>query len=218
MNCRTCGLILPVEWGWRSGQSHLNSDATIAREGAGRTPFLSAKGREGARRKPFFVHGGPRRGTENGNGNTFCPRRGRRGAENGNGNTFCPRRGAEGGGERQRQHLLSTEGRGGGRRTATATPFVHGGARRGRENRAIASKFGRHNSPRRAPTRGAPTDSGSLTWVCPNLMQLPWGGGSPAHGGMDLCGVPVACLNWGRADNSLEWRIRAFRSGLGLVA
>ena len=24
--------------------------------------------------------------------------------------------------------------------------------------RAIASKFGRHNSPRRAPTRGAPTD------------------------------------------------------------
>ena len=99
------------------------------------------------------------------------------------------------------------------------------------ERRAIASKFGRHNSPRRAPTRGAPTncqsfshkkpassrkrplefatayydlhssrpfalgraptrgaptgpwkghpqgaplpDSGSLTWFCPNLMQLP---------------------------------------------
>ena len=102
----------------KAGQTHLNWDATIAREGAGRTPFLSAKGREGARRKPFFVHGGPRRGTEN----ILDP--------------SCPRR--------------------------------------GRENRAIASKFGRHNSPRRAPTRGAPTDSGRLTWVCPNLMQLPW--------------------------------------------
>ena len=30
------------------------------------------------------------------------------------------------------------------------------------ENRAIASKFGRHNSPRRAPTRGAPTRLSSL--------------------------------------------------------
>ena len=99
-----------------AGQTHLNWDATIAREGAGRTPFLSAKGREGARRRPFFVHGGARRG-----------------AENGNGNTFCPRRAAEGHGE----HLL-----------------VHGGA-----------PF--------CPRRGAPTDSGSLTWVCPNLMQCP---------------------------------------------
>ena len=31
--CRTRALILPVEWGWRSGQSHLNSDAKIADEG-----------------------------------------------------------------------------------------------------------------------------------------------------------------------------------------
>ena len=32
--------------------------------------------------------------------------------------------------------------------------------------RAIASKFGRHNSPRRAPTRGAPTDC-LLSAFCP---------------------------------------------------
>ena len=70
----------------------------------------------------------------------------------------------------------------------------------------------------RVPTRGAPTDSGSLTWVCPNLMQMPWGGGSPAYAGIDLCGVPVACLNWGRAENRRKRRIRGFRSGLGLVA
>ena len=37
----------------------------------------------------------------------------------------------------------------------TLTPFD---PRRGAGNRAIASKFGRHNGPRRAPTRGAPTD------------------------------------------------------------
>ena len=76
-----------------TGQTHLNWDATIAREGAGRTPFLSAKGREGARRKPFFVHGGPRRGTEN----ILDP--------------FCPRRAAEGHGEHLRP-FLSTEGQG----------------------------------------------------------------------------------------------------------
>ena len=56
----------------------------------------------------------------------------------------------------------------------------------------------------RAPTRGAPTrfvlpwggcplgaplpDSGSLTWVCPNMMQLPWGGagGVATHSGASL--------------------------------
>ena len=67
----------------------------------------------------------------------------------------------------------------GPRRTTKNTFFVREGARRGRENRAIASKFGRHNSPRRAPTRGAPTDSGSLRWVCTDLMQLPWEEVSP---------------------------------------
>ena len=86
------------------------------------------------------------------------------------GNTFCPRRAAEGHGERQRQHLLSTEGRGGARRTATATPFVHGGPRRGTENgngntfcsrRAAKGRGERqrqhpfvHEGPRRAAENG----------------------------------------------------------------
>ena len=200
MNCRICGLILPVEWGWSSGQTYLNWDARIADEGHPQggegggehlNTFLSTEGRGGARRTATatpFVHGEPRRGTEYGNGNTFCPRR----AAEGRGehlNTILSTKGHEGAG---RTPFLSAKGREGARRKPF---FVHEGPRRGRENRAIASKFGRHNSPRRAPTRGAPTDSGSLTWVCLNLMPLPWGGGSPAHGGMDLCGVPVACLD-----------------------
>ena len=106
-----------------AGQTHLNWDATIAREGAGRTPFLSAKGREGARRRPFFVHGGARRGAENGNGNTFCPRR----AAEGHGehlNTILSTKGHEGAG---RTPFLSAKGREGARRRPF---FVHGGARR----------------------------------------------------------------------------------------
>ena len=64
-----------------------------------------------------FVHEGPRRAAENCN----CK-------------TFCPRRATEGGGELQLQDLLSTEGREGRRRTATARPFVHEGPRRAAEN------------------------------------------------------------------------------------
>ena len=76
-------------------------------------------------------HNSPRRGRKN----TFFVREGARRKP-----FFCPQRGAE--------DILD--------------PFVHGGPRRGtenildpscprrgRENRAIASKFGRHNSPRR---------------------------------------------------------------------
>ena len=77
--------------------------------------LLSTKGRGGTRRTATatpFVHEGTRRDTENCN----C-------------NTFCPRRDAEGRGERRLQHLLSTKGRGGTGRTATATPFVHEGMR-----------------------------------------------------------------------------------------
>ncbi len=76
--------------------------------------LLSTKGHEGPRRTATatpFVHGGPRRTTENGNCNFFLS------AED-----------AEGRGELQL--LLSTKGHEGPRRTATATPFVHGGPRR----------------------------------------------------------------------------------------
>ena len=61
--------------------------------GQARQHLLSAKGREERQLQLPFVHEGPRRA-----------------AENGNGNTFCPRRAAKGRGERQRQHLLSTKG------------------------------------------------------------------------------------------------------------
>ena len=50
--------------------------------------------------------------------------------------------------------------------------------------RAIASKFGRHNRRRRAPTRGAPTRFRQPHEVFSNLMQLPCGGGAgrtPKH-------------------------------------
>ena len=215
---------------------------------------MSAKGREGARRKPFFVHGGPRRGTEN-TLTPFCPRRGTKGQGE---HLFCPRRGAKG---REEDLFLSTEGRGGPRRTtkktlfcprrgakgreenlfcprraaedhegprrkpffvregarrgAKKTFFVREGARRGRENRAIASKFGRHSSPRRAPTRGAPTDAHKgrpYRFREPHVdlsqfdaIALGWR--FPRTRGIDLCGFPVACLNWGRAENRRKRRI-----------
>ena len=84
--------------------------------------------------------------------------------------------------------------------------------------RAIASKFGRHNSPRKAPTRGAPTDC-LLSAFCPgegthkgcpyrlsSLGVLPWGGhpqGVPlpivfsrrfALGRAPTRGAPTDCL------------------------
>ena len=93
--------------------------STKGRGGTRRTAelqhLLSTKGRGGTRRTATatpFVHEGPRRDTENCN----C-------------NTFCPRRATEDHGELQLQHLLSTKGRGGTGRTATATPFVHEGMR-----------------------------------------------------------------------------------------
>ena len=136
------------------------------------TPFVHEGPRrdtENCRTATPFVHEGTRRDTENCNCNTFCPRRDaeghgelqlqhllstkgrggtrrtatatpfvhegtRRDGENGDCNTFCPRRDAEGRGERRLQHLLSTKGRGGTGRTATATPFVHEGTRRDGEN------------------------------------------------------------------------------------
>ena len=93
--------------------------------------FLSARGRGELRRTATvtpLVHEGPRRSAKNCNGYTFCPQRTRRATENGNfnGNFFFSTKGRE---ELQRLHLLSTKGREGPRRTATATatPFVRGG-------------------------------------------------------------------------------------------
>ena len=125
--------------------------------------LLSTEGRGGPRRTATatpFVHEGPRRAAENGNGNTFCPRRAtkdhggpRRAAENGNGNTFCPRRATKGREERQRQHLLSTEGHEGPRRTATATSFCPRRAAKGREERQRQHPFV-HEGPRRTTKNG----------------------------------------------------------------
>ena len=118
-------------------QHLLSAKGREERQGHSNT-LLSTKGRGGPRRTATatpFVHEGPRRA-----------------AENGNGNTFCPRRAAEGRGERQRQHLLSAKGHEGPRRTATATPFVREGPRR-------AAKNGNGNTfcprgPRRAAKNG----------------------------------------------------------------
>ena len=96
--------------------------------------LLSTKGHGGPRRTATatpFVHEGTRRDTENGNCNTFCPRR----ATEGHGELQLQHllstkgHATEDHGELQLQHLLSTKGRGGTGRTATATPFVHEGMR-----------------------------------------------------------------------------------------
>ena len=114
-------------------------------------PRRATKGR-GERQHPF-VHegrGGPRRTAT---ATPFVHEGPRRAAENGNGNTFCTRRAAEGRGERQRQHLLSTKGREGPRRTATATPFVHEGPRRAAKNGNGNTLFV-HEGPRRTTKNG----------------------------------------------------------------
>ena len=108
--------------------------------------FLSTKGHEGARRTAtaerqrqlLFVHKGPRRGTKNGNCRTATA------------TSFCPRRATKGHEERQLQNgncnfLLSTKGREGARRTATAERqrqllFVHEGPRRGTKNTFLSTK------------------------------------------------------------------------------
>ena len=156
----------------------------------------------------FFVHEGPRRGTEN-TLTSFCPRRTRRGGE---GRTsFCPRRGTEGRGELpfvhggprrkslQGQSLVFPGGRGG-------TLFlVHEGARRqgqthlnsdaeiaggGRPQGApLPIVFSRRYALRRAPIRGAP--AGWMMWARTR------GGGHPQ--GVPLRWDDVAAHTGGRA-------------------
>ena len=242
MNCRTCGLILPVEWGWGSGQTHFNSDARIADEGRPQGVPLPFGPGEGTTRGaptvwpwegrpqgvplPFGLGRAPTRGAPTVLARGRAPTRGAP-------TVLVPTRG------RAPTRGAPTDGPGGGHPQGVPLPFwFWEGCPQG-----VPLPFGSGKGPTRgaptvlargrAPTRGAPTvwfweghpqgvplpDSDSLTWVCPNLMQMPWGGGSPAYAGIDLCGVPVACLNWGGwAENSQERRIRAFRSGLGLVA
>ena len=118
--------------------------------------FLSTKGREGARRTAtaerqrqlLFVHEGSRRGTKNGNCRTATA------------TSFCPRRAAKGHEERQLQNgngnfFLSTKGREGARRTATAERqlqllFVHEGSRRGTKNGNCRTATATSFCPRRA--------------------------------------------------------------------
>ena len=126
--------------------------------------FLSTKGREGARRTAtaerqrqlLFVHEGPRRGTKNGNCRTATA--------TATADSFCPRRAAKGHEERQLQDgngngncrfFLSTKGREGAGRTATAERqrqllFVHEGPRRGAENGNCRTATATSFCPRRA--------------------------------------------------------------------
>ena len=178
--------------------------STKGREGTRRTAtatHLSTEDTEGRgelqrRLQLPFVHEGPRRATKNCNGNTFVhgghggPRR----TATATATSFCPRRAAKGREELQRQHicprrtrraaencngdcnfLLSTEGREGTRRTATAThlstedtegrgelqrrlqlPFVHEGPRRATKNcNGNTFVHGGHGGPRRTATATA---------------------------------------------------------------
>ena len=173
--------------------------STKGHEGTRRTATatpLSAEGTEGRgelqrRLQLPFVYEGPRRNTKNCNGNTFV-RGGHGGARRtatATATSFCPRRAAKEHEERQRQHLcprrarraaencngdcnflLSTKGREGTRRTATATPlsaedtegrgelqrrlqlpFVHEGPRRNTKNgNGNTFVHGGRGGPRRA--------------------------------------------------------------------
>ena len=174
----------------------------FVREGRGGTPF---------------IHEGPRRNTKNCNGNTFVHggRGGPRRTATATATSFCPRRAAKGREELQRQHicprrtrraaencngdcnfLLSTEGRGGTRRTATAThlstedtegrgelqrrlqlPFVHGGPRRNTKNcNGNTFVHGGHGGPRRTATATA-------TSFCPRRAAKNCNGNTFVHGG-----------------------------------
>ena len=285
---------MPVEWGWRSGQTHFNSDARIADEGRPQgvplpfgpgegthkgCPYRLARGRAPTRGAPtvWFWGGRPQgvplpfgswEGRPQGVPLPFGPGKGPQGVPLPFGLGRAPTRGARFGPGRAPTRGAPTVWPWGGHPQGVplpmSCPFWPGGgqgcpyrlalgrAHKGCPYRLVLGRAPTRGAPTvlargraptrgaptvlalgRAPTRGAPTvwfweghpqgvplpDSDSLTWVCPNLMQMPWGGGSPAYAGIDLCGVPVACLNWGGwAENSQERRIRAFRSGLGLVA
>ena len=178
--------------------------STKGREGPRRTAtatHLSTEDTEGRgelqrRLQLPFVHEGPRRAAKNCNGNTFVlgghggPRR----TATATATSFCPRRAAKEHEELQRQHicprrtrraaencngdcnfLLSTKGREGPRRTATAThlstedtegrgelqrrlqlPFLHEGPRRNTKNcNGNTFVHGGHGGPRRTATATA---------------------------------------------------------------
>ena len=155
-----------MDCGWRlSAVRILGFSGRNCRTGGRRTatsfcPRRATEGRE--ERQHLFVHGGPRRGAEN--GNTFLSTKGHEGPRR-TATSFCPRRAMEGRGERQHLFVhggprrgaengnifLSTEGHGGARRTAT--PFC---PRRGAENGNTFLSTEGHGGPRRTATPFCP--------------------------------------------------------------
>ena len=129
-----------MDCGWRlSAVRILGFSGRNCRTGGRRTAtsFCPRRATEGrGERQHLFVHGGPRRGAEN--GNIFLSTEGHGGARR-TATSFCPRRATEGRGERQ--HL-----------------FVHGGPRRGAENGNTFLSTEGHEGPPfcpRRPRRGA---------------------------------------------------------------
>ena len=156
----------------------------LIHEGARRTATAERQ------RQLLFVHEGSRRGTKNGNCRTatatsFCPRRaakghGERQLQNGNGNFFLSTKGREGArrtatAERQRQLLFVHEGpREGARRTATAERqrqllFVHEGPRRGTKNGNCRTATATSFCPQRAAkgTKNGNCRTATATSFCP---------------------------------------------------
>ena len=160
------------------------------REGRGRKPFLSAKGREGPRRKPlqdlglvcprragektFFVREGPRRATKK----TFARSWFGLSAKGGGENLFCPRRAAKGHEENLCKILVWSVREGRGRKPFLSTKG-HEGPRRATKKTSVRSKCGLstrargehlfliHEGPRRKPLQGQnvvyPRGTGSYT-------------------------------------------------------
>ena len=116
----------------------------LIHEGARRTATAERQ----RQRQLLFVHEGSRRGTKNGNCRTATA------------TSFCPRRAAKGHEEQQLQNgngsfFLSTKGREGARRTATAERqrqlfFVHEGSLRGTKNGNCRTATATSFCPRRA--------------------------------------------------------------------
>jgi len=141
----------------RQRQHLLSTEDTEGHGGPRRTATATATS---------FFHEGTRRTAKNGNGNTFCPQRTRRATENGNCNFF-----------------LSTKGREGPRRTATATAASFWSAKCTENNfwslRVILGSFG-------ADALGV-----RLGWAHGNVDGL-WGRGGLVWLGGCLCCVSRA--------------------------
>ncbi len=170
-------LVDPPDWNWFIRSRRTGIPGFLDGDDCGEHPLRRGGGAENG--ENLFVRGGRGGARRTATATPFCPRRTRRGTENGNCNTFlsaegaegrgelpffrlshakgrgelllvrggrrgarrratatpiCPRRDAEGRGEGQLKHLFFHGGHGGARRTATATPFYPRRTRRGTEN------------------------------------------------------------------------------------